>query len=360
MEQTEEKNHYSYSGLSMYDSCPRSYEFKYIKMESAAFQSIEAHLGSSIHEAIAAAYQKKSFAEPIELKDCLELFHQYWHTENLSQAKIIKKNTSIADYFDQGITLMTHFFQQVFCHDRSESLYLEHTFYLNLNSELLYKGVIDRVCRTPQGKLCIIDFKSGKAPKPLENLQLPSYGLYIFENNPDQEIELKIENLKDKQTHPAKFNRQDCQAIRQKLITKIQSILKQNQFLPNPSMLCHWCGFNAICSEGCRFIFGEVITHSHSNHTASDYQTACPDCGSELKQRKGKFGDFLGCSNYPQCRFTLNLSNRQTIGQNSSISSLPQEIICPLCGKELKQRNGKFGPFFGCSGYPDCRFSRPQ
>jgi DNA topoisomerase-1 len=77
---------------------------------------------------------------------------------------------------------------------------------------------------------------------------------------------------------------------------------------------------------------------------------ACPKCGTgELVVREGRFGPFVGCSRYPECDY---------IKDKKQSSALPIGESCPRCGKPLVQRQGKRGPFVGCSGYPKCRFLR--
>jgi DNA topoisomerase-1 len=80
--------------------------------------------------------------------------------------------------------------------------------------------------------------------------------------------------------------------------------------------------------------------------------TACPKCGADLVIRSGRFGDFVGCSRYPECDFIEGKEERT-----------PAEEIgeaCPLCRKPLVKRTGRRGPFVGCSGYPSCRFIRTE
>jgi DNA topoisomerase-1 len=71
----------------------------------------------------------------------------------------------------------------------------------------------------------------------------------------------------------------------------------------------------------------------------------CPECGGKLVKRKGRYGYFVGCANYPQCRYIEHTSSRPT-GQK-----------CPLCGGDLVTRKGKRGPFLGCANYPTCRYT---
>ena len=67
-----------------------------------------------------------------------------------------------------------------------------------------------------------------------------------------------------------------------------------------------------------------------------------------MRKIEGKFGDFLGCSNYPDCRYTFNLDDDE--GEDFG--------ACPECGGGLRKIEGKFGDFLGCSNYPECKFTK--
>ncbi|MFW9950206.1 MAG: UvrD-helicase domain-containing protein [Candidatus Thorarchaeota archaeon] len=69
----------------------------------------------------------------------------------------------------------------------------------------------------------------------------------------------------------------------------------------------------------------------------------CTKCGKPMAIRKGQYGGFLGCTGYPSCNFTMNLS-------------ADKPIICPSCGSPLVVRKGKYGTFLGCTNYPRCKY----
>ncbi|MCQ2742641.1 MAG: type I DNA topoisomerase [Bacilli bacterium] len=74
----------------------------------------------------------------------------------------------------------------------------------------------------------------------------------------------------------------------------------------------------------------------------------CPECGSPMVVKKGRFGQFIACSNYPTCKYVLREEK-----------AAPKETgeACPECGKPLVERKDKKGrPFVACSGYPRCRY----
>lgn len=80
-------------------------------------------------------------------------------------------------------------------------------------------------------------------------------------------------------------------------------------------------------------------------------EKTCPKCGGKLVIKKGIYGVFLGCENYPKCRYTEKLN-----GKNETEKS--EKVVvgkCPDCGGDLIIRKGRFGEFIGCSNYPKCR-----
>ncbi|HUF68301.1 MAG TPA: type I DNA topoisomerase [Longimicrobiales bacterium] len=80
----------------------------------------------------------------------------------------------------------------------------------------------------------------------------------------------------------------------------------------------------------------------------------CPECKRQMVVRWNRFGRFLGCSGYPECRHTEQLDAEQ------QPEPVPIGEKCPNCGNEMVERQGRFGPFIACSNYPTCKFTRPR
>ncbi|HZJ87137.1 MAG TPA: type I DNA topoisomerase, partial [Erysipelothrix sp.] len=80
---------------------------------------------------------------------------------------------------------------------------------------------------------------------------------------------------------------------------------------------------------------------------------ACPECGGDLVYRHGRYGKFIACSNFPECRYNRPLEEKakpEPIGEK-----------CPECGEELIRRKNRYGSYFiGCSGFPKCRYIRNE
>lgn len=80
--------------------------------------------------------------------------------------------------------------------------------------------------------------------------------------------------------------------------------------------------------------------------TSEETDEKCDKCGAPMLIKRGRFGKFLACSAFPECKNAKPLNKPEDTG-----------LLCPICGKALVQKKAKRGIFFGCSGYPDCKFA---
>jgi DNA topoisomerase-1 len=80
----------------------------------------------------------------------------------------------------------------------------------------------------------------------------------------------------------------------------------------------------------------------------------CPECGKPLLEKWGRFGKFLACSAYPDCKFTKDMS-----GGRERPADQPTDEICPTCSRPMVIKHGRFGKFIACSGYPECKTTKP-
>ncbi len=81
----------------------------------------------------------------------------------------------------------------------------------------------------------------------------------------------------------------------------------------------------------------------------------CEKCGGKMILRKGRYVAFLACSNYPECKNVRSLSGRRG-SKNGRAASKETDEKCELCGKPLVYRRSRFGSFLACSGYPQCKY----
>lgn len=91
----------------------------------------------------------------------------------------------------------------------------------------------------------------------------------------------------------------------------------------------------------------------------------CELCGQPMLVRQGKYGAFLGCSGYPECKNTRSLAPTPSVTKTAPLPSAAEcapagnAPACPLCGQPMVQRRSPRGSFWGCPSYPECRGTKP-
>lgn len=92
-----------------------------------------------------------------------------------------------------------------------------------------------------------------------------------------------------------------------------------------------------------------------SDVTQEKTDEKCPTCGNPLVIRLGKRGRFIGCSNFPECKYTRNLGEETAAPAEQIVA----DRKCPRCNNDLLIKQGPYGKFIGCSHYPECHFLEP-
>ncbi len=108
-----------------------------------------------------------------------------------------------------------------------------------------------------------------------------------------------------------------------------------------------WKGFSQQIEEK-KNIERKDLTHEQLDE-------ACPKCGKPLSVRLGKRGKFVGCSGYPECDFTRSMDGEVRPDEPVVVEGR----LCPKCESPLHVKSGAYGKFIGCSAYPKCKFLEP-
>lgn len=118
---------------------------------------------------------------------------------------------------------------------------------------------------------------------------------------------------------------------------------------------CPECGDDLVIRKG---RYGEFV--ACNNYPKCKYvkldedsisDEKCPECGSNLIKKRGRYGEFWACSNYPECKYVKsNKKKAEKTGEK-----------CPECGKDLVKRTSRYGKeFIACSGFPKCRYIKKE
>ncbi|MDD6348599.1 type I DNA topoisomerase [Intestinibaculum porci] len=123
---------------------------------------------------------------------------------------------------------------------------------------------------------------------------------------------------------------------------------------------CPQCGGDLVIRKG---RYGEFVACSNypeckyikadpNNKIGQESGDICPNCGAPMVYKRGRFGDFIACSNYPECKTILKDKNDKTNQETGE--------TCPKCGSPMVYKKGRFGPFEACSNYPKCKYIKPK
>jgi DNA topoisomerase-1 len=90
-----------------------------------------------------------------------------------------------------------------------------------------------------------------------------------------------------------------------------------------------------------------------------DLDETCENCGRPMVLKRGRFGMFLACTGYPECKTT-----RKIIATKQGVAAAkPDQVLeetCPVCGKNLVVKQGRYGEFTACTGYPECKYVKQK
>src|SRR5664279_6477761 len=101
---------------------------------------------------------------------------------------------------------------------------------------------------------------------------------------------------------------------------------------------------------------GDAAAAAGTNGGAEAVVENCDLCGKPMAMKRGRFGPFLGCTGYPECR------NIRKVAKSGAVAPPPVPIDekCPVDGAQMVKRFGRFGEFISCSNYPKCKYIKQE
>ena len=119
-------------------------------------------------------------------------------------------------------------------------------------------------------------------------------------------------------------------------------------------------GFYHKFEEEIKYANEATKASSKLNVPAEESDVICDKCGSKMVYKNGRFGRFLACPNFPECKNTKALDKD---GKPAQTEEKKQELAgfkCEICGGEMVVRNGRYGTFYACANYPKCKFTKQK
>ncbi len=245
------RNQFSFSRVKTYHQCPLRYRYRYLKGFKEVFRSIESYLGNTVHDVLEWMYEEREKAESPSLEAVLQLLADRWSHGLREEITVIRCKDHIDAYLVTGREMLERFHRGTFQRDRSQTVALEQRLNHKLSDEIVFTGFADRIGRTENGRLFVVDYKTSKKegdPSEFsEGLQAPLYAACAMQRNGDEEALAGYHYLRHDSTRWQSVDSQRAAELLDRFRELAEEVNSATEFEPRPGILCAWCGFNAIC-----------------------------------------------------------------------------------------------------------------
>lgn len=231
----------SHSSMSMFSECPQKYKFKYVDKipeKPRHFFSF----GTSVHTALEFFYGGKELPAPT-LDKVLEHYRANWLTVGY------KDSLQEQEYFEQGRVIIEKFYKK-HLPDFALPFFVEYGFTFQVDG-VPVTGKVDRVDKLPDGRLSIVDYKTGKAlaaGRVEKDSQLTMYQLACESQLGAEVSRLSFYHLPTLKEHVVERRESGLvDQLKKKIVGTAEAILK-DKFDPTPAEnVCRWCDYKPIC-----------------------------------------------------------------------------------------------------------------
>lgn len=255
---------FSFSQLAAFSTCPLQYKFAFVLKIPASTDKASLIFGRVLHntlynfllpvlserqkingtlfEDLEKEASQKKIAGYLNKQRLLDLYEEFWQTDGYPSKK------DREDYKKKGLEAIDKFWTAYQANPPKEIMFLEKRFSFKVGGDII-KGAIDRIDKLPDGRLEIIDYKTGKTKTKLdysEKRQLILYQLFIEEFLKIPVGALSYYYLESGEKFTFAATDKDITRLRLEIEQEITSI-KKREFPPRPSMMCDYCDFNSIC-----------------------------------------------------------------------------------------------------------------
>ena len=287
---------YSHSQLSTYETCPHQYKLSYIDKIKTEMESIEAFMGSRVHDALEKLYRDLMKVDRLNtLGEILDFYSEEWDKKWKPEIQITRKEYSVEDYRQQGKKCIAEYYRRYHPFDHGKTVGLEEyiTFPLNGEGDYRIRGYIDRLVLAGESVLEIHDFKtSGKLPTQKDvdsDRQLAFYQMGVAEKwKGIEEVRLIWHYLAFDTELRSSRTPEDLDRVRQETVGLIQTIESDRHFLPKEGPLCSWCDYQSLCPNRKHLILVETLP---PNEYLQDEGVVLVNRYVELREKKRIFDE---------------------------------------------------------------------
>jgi DNA helicase-2/ATP-dependent DNA helicase PcrA len=238
----------SYSQIQIFDMCPLHYKLQYLlRIPSPPAASLS--FGTSVHAALRAFYESYIYKEPVPIKQVEAMLQAHWINAGY------KSKEHEEAMLQQGVTVLTNYLHKNFNPDILP-IAVETPFFFPIKG-IKVGGRIDRIDRLPDGRIEIIDYKTGKnvptEKELLTNFQLTLYALAANQvkdailNKRPEEIVLSLHYVEEEKIFSTTRTLEQLEEAKETLLQKAEEIANSD-FACSKSMFCLNCEYKMLCN----------------------------------------------------------------------------------------------------------------
>ena len=244
---------YSHSKINCFEQCPLKFKFQYIdKIKTEIEQSIEAFLGSMVHESLEKLYTDLKFQKLMKLNEVLDFYNDLWQKNWNDAIVIVKKWYNKENYHKMGEKFITDYYNHYYPFNQGKVLGLETTEFVDLNDKYKFHVRIDRLNEAKDGVYEIHDYKTGGYLPDQEKFdkdrQLALYSLWVLKTFGNvKKVKLMWHYLAFDKEIVSERTQDQLMKLRRETIKAIDKIEAAKDFPSVVTRLCDWCNFRPIC-----------------------------------------------------------------------------------------------------------------
>ncbi len=288
---------YSNSRIESFEKCKLQYKYRYIDKVPLKVETIEAFLGTKVHDALEDFYGlvKNKIVKPLEW--LLSRYEEFWKQDFKDSIKIVKKELSSEEFYEKGRKSLIDYYAEYEPFDQTKIVKTEESIYFNLRKgkdEYRFVGILDRLDWNDREKIFEIhDYKTSSTlmtqQEADQDLQLPLYQLALMSKWPEAEMAKLIWHylLFNKQIESSRTKEQ-LMEVQDAVVAKIKVIEACDEFPPFKSALCDWCDFQEICPL---WKHPKKVEKLEENKYRKDPGVKLVAAYSELEEEKKKLKD---------------------------------------------------------------------
>jgi putative RecB family exonuclease len=246
---------YSYSRLDTFEKCKLKFKYRYIdNIIPQIPKSIEAHLGSIVHETLEWLYKQTMSGIIPPMDDVILFYSEKWTEQYTPEILIVNKYLKEKDYFNKGMNfLIDYYYKHRPFKENTLATEKKVEIILDEKGEKRMIGFIDRLVLNPDtNEIEIHDYKTANTLPTKEELeknrQLALYSIAIKEEfGKEKNVRLIWHFLAHNQSIHIRKTDKELENLKKEIISLINEIEQTTHFPPNPSRLCDWCEYKGMC-----------------------------------------------------------------------------------------------------------------